>query len=124
MVEIRSYVRRLLPVAVVEWLVDFRSSERAHRLIFLRRQLRRVLRPDRPRDLSGVRSIIFVCYVNILRSPMAERLLRKRLEDSGIGGMQIASAGVQASAGKRADERGRISALDYDVSLRSHQAQS
>lgn len=122
MAELRRLLRRILPTALIEWLADFRSGDVRYRILFLRREFIRALRRDRPRDLSDVRTIVFVCYGNILRSPLAEELLRSRLEKTGIRDIQISSAGVNASTGKPADERGRISALDYGVSLESHRA--
>lgn len=44
-------------------------------------------------------SVLFVCVGNLCRSPLAERLLRLRLGDRGVGGVDVRSAGVRAVAG-------------------------
>jgi protein-tyrosine-phosphatase len=122
MAELRRRLARLLPTWLSSWLVDFRATERGYRMIFLRLQFRRLFDGDRPLDLSGVQSIVFVCHGNILRSPMAEELLRKRLQIEGVDDVHIASAGVHASVGSPADDRGCVSAKDFGVSLYSHRS--
>lgn len=45
--------------------------------------------------------VLFVCVGNICRSPFAERLLRLRLEDRGVGDLfDVTSAGVRAITGR------------------------
>lgn len=51
-------------------------------------------------------NILFVCTGNICRSPMAEQMLRQRLEQAETFGIGVLSAGVGAMLG---------SALDSDV---------
>lgn len=41
----------------------------------------------------GIKEIIFVCLGNLCRSPMAEYLLRDRLESTGNTGIKVSSAG-------------------------------
>lgn len=120
--ELRRVLKLLLPDAVNDWVADFLAVGSGYRALFLRLQLWRALRRPCVRDFSSIRSIVFVCHGNILRSPMAERLLRKELETGGIDQIRVASAGVHARDGGAADERGCISALDYGVSLTSHRA--
>ncbi len=53
-------------------------------------------------------SILLVCRANVCRSPMAEALLRHRLEQLGLSHrVRIASAGTSAVAGAPPDPRGR-----------------
>ena len=57
-----------------------------------------------PRDLAGVRSVLFVCHGNIIRSAMAEALLRKYLQASaGQPTIDVASAGLTDQPQERAD---------------------
>jgi protein-tyrosine-phosphatase len=52
-------------------------------------------------------SILLVCTANICRSPMAEVMLRRKLENEGMPGeWQVSSAGTWATDGIRASEMG------------------
>lgn len=73
------------------------------------------------------RSILFVCLGNICRSPAAEAVLNKSLEEAGLGACyQVDSAGTASyHLGKRADSR-MIAAAErrgYDVTSRARQIQ-
>lgn len=113
------------------WFVDrariYRNVGPDARRAFVRLQLRRALglRDDRLPDVpsGGSPAALFVCYGNIIRSPMGEALLRRALEARGGTRWRVASAGVHARAGKRADPRGVTLAPEFGVSLEAHQAQ-
>ncbi len=51
--------------------------------------------PDRPLTKPPVR-VIFVCWGNICRSPMAERVARHAAEDEGLFGVEFSSAATSA----------------------------
>ena len=77
-----------------------------------------------PQDLSGIRSVVFVCHGNIIRSPMAEALLRKYLAGSNCHSrISVCSAGLVDEPKGRADERARIVAKEFGVSLDDHRPQ-
>lgn len=46
------------------------------------------------------KKIVFVCTGNTCRSPMAERLLKKTLEERGLRGFTVLSAGTKAKRGE------------------------
>lgn len=52
--------------------------------------------------------IVFVCAGNVCRSPMAEALLRERLEERGILGVRVSSCGLEANPWSRAEPRLRL----------------
>ncbi|WP_448809166.1 arsenate reductase/protein-tyrosine-phosphatase family protein [Agromyces bauzanensis] len=60
----------------------------------MRRAERRAARPF---------SILTVCTGNICRSPLAEQLLRARLCEAGLSGVEVGSAGLRAVVGARMD---------------------
>lgn len=64
-------------------------------------------------------SILFVCMGNICRSPTAEGVFRKLVEDEGLGDrIFIDSAGTHAyHVGKPPDPRARVAALARGVDL-------
>lgn len=72
-------------------------------------------------DLADIRSVLFVCHGNVIRSPMAEALLRKYLAN-GWGGppLEISSAGLIANPERRADDRAKLVAAEFGVSLDDH----
>lgn len=72
--------------------------------------------------------ILFVCMGNICRSPAAEGVFQKQLEESGVAGQVLLdSAGTGGwHSGNRADPRMRTAAArrDYDLTSRARQVSS
>jgi protein-tyrosine-phosphatase len=60
--------------------------------------------------------LLFVCYGNICRSPMAEGIARKRLGPRA----EVASAGIAATGGPAAEEAILVMKLVYDTDISSH----
>jgi protein-tyrosine-phosphatase len=77
-----------------------------------------------PRGVAGVRSVLFVCHGNIIRSAMAEELLRKYVQQfPGQPPITVASAGLTDQPQERADSRSRAIAGEFGVSLDGHRPQ-
>jgi len=72
-------------------------------------------------ERSGGRMIVFVCTGNICRSPMAEYLLRRRLE--GIQGVRVKSAGIMALRGQPASPEAVTAMKEVGVDLTPHKSQ-
>ncbi len=79
-----------------------RSSPLVHldsRLAVWRKRLRGLRPANTARDSPAPtrpRRVLFVCHANLIRSPLAENLLRKMIEQSGqASGFEVDSAGVQ-----------------------------
>jgi protein-tyrosine-phosphatase/predicted ATP-grasp superfamily ATP-dependent carboligase len=73
-------------------------------------------------EIAGARSVLFVCDGNIIRSPMAEALLRKHLAN-GTGQpppITVSSAGMIANPEEPADSRARLVAAEFGVALDAH----
>lgn len=64
------------------------------------------------------RRLLFVCYGNICRSPMAEALARRRLGPAA----EVASAGIGATGGPAAEEAVLIMRLVYGLDISGHVA--
>ncbi|HSA96227.1 MAG TPA: low molecular weight phosphatase family protein, partial [Acidobacteriota bacterium] len=62
--------------------------------------------------------LLFVCYGNICRSPMAEGIARKRLGRS----VEVASAGIGATGGPATEEAVLVMKLVYGVDISAHVA--
>jgi len=67
--------------------------------------------------------ILLVCTGNICRSPLAEVLLRRELEERGAEGIQVTSAGTGAWEGAPASEGAYLVALENGLDLSRHGAQ-
>jgi protein-tyrosine phosphatase len=62
--------------------------------------------------------LLFVCYGNICRSPMAEGLARQRLGPA----VEVASAGIAASGGPASEEAVLVMKLVYRIDISAHTA--
>jgi protein-tyrosine-phosphatase len=70
----------------------------------------------------GARSVLFVCYGNIMRSPMAELMLKRVLAESGHEGILVRSAGIHATPGTEAEPRAQLAAAELGVPLTHHRS--
>lgn len=61
--------------------------------------------------------ILMVCLGNICRSPMADGLLRKKVNNLGLAWTVDSAGTADFHVGKPADQRMRKTALSYNVSL-------
>ncbi|MFZ5974614.1 MAG: low molecular weight protein arginine phosphatase [Bacillota bacterium] len=68
------------------------------------------------------KTVCMVCTGNTCRSPMAEALLRKMLDEAGIKNIDVFSAGTFAIEGQPASEQSQIVMKDYGISLKKHRA--
>ena len=69
-----------------------------------------------------MKHILFVCTGNTCRSPLAEVLLRQKLEERGLAGVTVASAGTGAWDGAPASEGAYLVALEHGLDLSAHRA--
>ncbi|PYT14563.1 MAG: hypothetical protein DMF51_08325 [Acidobacteria bacterium] len=123
----RRTAKRWLP----EWLKRIARVQRSlglrRALLYWRLRVRRALqlRNEGPAGAAGaVGSVVYVCRGNIIRSPMAEALLRQCLARRGADGVAVSSAGLYAHRGQRADPRARRAARLLGVDLEGHRARA
>ncbi|MEP6834886.1 MAG: ATP-grasp domain-containing protein [Gemmatimonas sp.] len=124
--DVKSVVRRILPTRLVKLASVSRNLETGTGGFYFRSQLMRglgVRRDNLNHVPRPVRSVLFVCHGNILRSAMAEAIMRQQVAEAGLTDISIRSAGVAARAGKAADPRGIAAARAMGFSLDKHQAQ-
>lgn len=62
--------------------------------------------------------LLFVCYGNICRSPMAEAIARRRLGPA----VEVASAGIGATGGPASEEAVLVMRLVYGLDISGHVA--
>lgn len=74
---------------------------------------------------STARTFVFVCFGNIMRSAMAEFLMRRGLQEAGLeNGVRIISAGLQATPGREAHPWAQQASAEVGISLAAHQAKA
>jgi len=69
------------------------------------------------------RSFIFVCFGNIMRSPMAELMFKRELGERNQDGIRVSSAGIHAIPGSPAHPRAQTAARELGLPLDDHQSQ-
>lgn len=107
------------------------AAKTVERIVVTRRLARRFReRPDHPATnleeataaVERVDRILFLCWGNVCRSPLAEGYLAGRLEATGVGGVSVQSAGLGEVAGRPSPERAVEAAAAYDVDLSDHRS--
>lgn len=69
----------------------------------------------------GARNFLFVCFGNIMRSPMAERMMKHALPEY-IKDATVASAGIHATPGSPAHPRAQVAAHHFQLPLEDHRS--
>ncbi len=121
---VKRLLRRLLPPGLRRGLQIGRDLGFRAGIVHLRQQLARACagrRSGATHPAAPVRSLVFVCHGNIIRSPFAAALLRKRLASGGAK-IRIASAGLRANPAREADPRARTLAPEFGICLDNHRA--
>lgn len=71
---------------------------------------------------SETSDVLFLCYGNICRSPLAERYLESAAEDRGIDGLSVDSAGLRTTAGRASPDDAIQVADEFGVDLSDHRS--
>ncbi len=69
-------------------------------------------------------NIIFVCTGNTCRSPLAEGLMKKKLNASGFKDIEVTSAGLAACTGDEVSANSVEAAKKYGVDISAHRARA
>jgi protein-tyrosine phosphatase len=71
----------------------------------------------------SARSFLFVCFGNIMRSPMAETMFRAAIADAGLTDIRASSAGLHALPGNEAHPWAVAASEEIGLPLTHHRAQ-
>ncbi len=115
----------MLPERVIAELNRYRKYKKAERPIYLKIRMLDGLginKPAAPKNLPNARSFVFVCFGNIMRSPMCEALMHLELVDFPQVKLEVISAGLNATPGREAHPWALAAAEHFGVSLKSHGA--
>ena len=115
----RSVISRLLPRRLRITLREVRDLPAESRPTYLRRLARRTLglRESSP-SIREARSFLVLCHGNIMRSPTAAAMLRRRFGERVI----VRSGGLHARPGRPAEARAIIAAKELGLALSDHGA--
>ena len=123
--DLRSLRKRLVQDRAKPILQTGRIGRRDRAVYFAMRLLRalRRRRDQRRKNSPKAQNFLFICYGNIMRSPMCEALFLKNLEVSRPDGVSVISAGLNAVPGRATELRARKVATEFGISLEKHLAQ-
>jgi protein-tyrosine-phosphatase len=122
---LKQSLRKLLPPSLVrERDIFLRLGPKAGPLYARLRMLDALhLFPKSSRKIpSTSRSVLFVCYGNIMRSPMAALMLQDMAQSAGLENIQARSAGIHAIPGTEAHPRALDASLEIGLPLTEHRA--
>ncbi len=114
--------KQVLPSA---FAARFERLERKARPVYLKLQLMDMLavsRVARRTVPASARSFLTVCFGNIMRSPMAELMLKRALAERGLKAANVCSAGLHAIPGRAAHPWATQVSQELGIPLDGHQA--
>jgi protein-tyrosine-phosphatase/predicted ATP-grasp superfamily ATP-dependent carboligase len=121
--DLKRMIKSIVPCRIGNLFQIYRKLGVSAGAVYMKLQCLRALglRRDHWQQVAaGVRSILFVCHGNIIRSPMAAALLRQRLSHAEQRPLTIVSAGLHARPAHGADKRALMVAREFGVSLDNH----
>lgn len=122
---IAATANKLLPEVVVREMRQYRAYGGDERHLYLKIRITNQLgltKPKLSRVPKTARSILFVCFGNIMRSPMCEALLNRELARAHDTRFSVMSAGLNASTGRPAHPWAISAAKELGISLENHRA--
>lgn len=121
----RNTVKRLLPEPLKRELRRCCSYGGGELALYLKLRVLSAAGMQNPglrRPPHTARSFVFVCYGNIMRSPMCEALMSRACASGALPNFSITSAGLHATPGTVAHPWALSVAREYGVSLEQHRA--
>jgi len=116
---------KLLPKKVIQEVRKYRSYAGIERSLYLKMKVLNgigLMNPKRSRPPKGARSFVFVCFGNIMRSPMCEALMNRALAGVPDKRITVTSAGLNAAPGRAAHVWAVAAARELGISLENHRA--
>jgi protein-tyrosine-phosphatase len=115
----------LLSRTILQEVQRYRAFSAVERLFYLKiRVLNGVglVNPKRSRPPKSARSFLFVCFGNIMRSPMCEALMNRALAAVPNTLITVTSAGLNAVPGRKAHPWAIAAAQELGITLENHGA--
>jgi protein-tyrosine-phosphatase/CelD/BcsL family acetyltransferase involved in cellulose biosynthesis len=121
----KGMVKSLVPVRVVQEVRQYRKYKRFERPLYLKIRVLDGLglsKRTRLKAPASGRAFLFVCFGNMMRSPMCEALMRQELIGCPEVDVTMTSAGLSATPGKPAHPWAIAAAQPFGISLEGHRA--
>lgn len=124
--DLKWLVSKIVPARWKRYLNIYSRLDPRARPVYLKLRLRDALRlgpPNRHGAPSEAKSFVFVCFGNIMRSPMAEAMLKRALSEQRITDVSVSSAGLHAVNGRAAHPWAISVGREIGVPIDRHRAQ-
>ena len=123
MMGIKTGIKKVLPKVAIERLRDFRSYPFTERVLYFKMRVLEQLRIAPKRAPIPARSFLFVCYGNIMRSPMCEALMNRAVAGLNFSqAFRVMSAGLNVTPGRAAHPWAIEAAHEFGICLENHRA--
>jgi len=122
---IKAAGQNLLPGVVLREVQRYRTYAGVERSLYLKIRVLNAIGltdPKRSRPPGTARSFVFVCFGNIMRSPMCEALMNRALAAIPDKQITVTSAGLNAAPGRAAHPWAVAAARELGISLENHRA--
>lgn len=126
----KSAFRRLAPRKLKAYLNVYFRVDQQCRPIYARLRIRSALGMNaqngwRAPDImpEKAKSFLFICFGNLMRSPIAEAMLKHVLAERGVEGAVVRSAGLHALNGREAHPWALAVSRELGIPLDQHRAQ-
>jgi len=121
--ELTAAAKKVLPRWFIQYLAESRRFPPRERALYRSLCVRQAISgaSDR-RAPRSARALVFICYGNIMRSPMAAALLGLTLSGELRDQFRVVSAGLHANPNQAADPRSLRIAPEFGVRLDHHRS--
>jgi protein-tyrosine phosphatase len=118
----KALAKKILPDRVIQEVQRYRHFKKAERAIYLKLRILNSLGLHSRKVPLDARSIVFVCFGNIMRSPISEAFFKEAIARHPSIRVKISSAGLNATPGRPAHPWALAAAQDFGTSLEGHRA--
>jgi protein-tyrosine phosphatase len=115
----------LLSKTILQEVQRYRAFTAVERSLYLKIRVLNgfgLVNPKRSRPPKTARSFLFVCFGNIMRSPMCEALMNRALAAASNTQITVTSAGLNAVPGRTAHSWAVAAARELGIALENHRA--
>lgn len=119
---LRGLAVKLVPRSLIREVRRYRQFKKSERIIYIKLRAAHQFGFLSRKIPSSARSFVFVCFGNIMRSPMAAALFRQAIAIRPELITNISSTGLNATPGKPAHPWAISAAQEFGISLAEHQA--